>query len=157
MSKSEQQNDLFPTQHFIPQTLKSTVKIRIIPGNQSNVQTELFREKLIVHERSTCCKNSGHGILENTKFALSLQPHATSVTFQGKASMEEVTDDRPAETLQLASIIIFGLPQLSISIGSRPLRAFVTAHSGPLPLSITQTVKSSSSQEGNIKMICDPY
>lgn len=61
------------------------------------------------------------------------------------------------KTLQLASIIIFSLPQLSISIGSRPLRAFVTAHSGPLPLSITQTVKSSSSQEGNIKMICDSY
>lgn len=37
------------------------------------------------------------------------------------------------KALQLASIIIFVLPQLSISIGSRPLRAFGTVHSVPLP------------------------
>lgn len=61
------------------------------------------------------------------------------------------------KTLQLASIIIFGLPQLSISIGSRPLRASVTAHSGPLPLPITQSLKSSSSQEGSRKMTFEPY
>lgn len=43
------------------------------------------------------------------------------------------------QTLQLASIIIFILSQLSISIGSPPLRDFGTIHSGPLPLPTTQT------------------
>lgn len=61
------------------------------------------------------------------------------------------------QTLQLASIIIFILSQLSISIGSPPLRDFGTIHSGPLPLPTTQTLKSSSSQEGSRKVICEPY